>query len=489
MGNIALGYVGYTTFTCGIACISHVSHINMAITTLVSPTPFVGSRRRRVLTLALPAVGEQLLNMLVGLVDVFLVGHLSLQAAAQLGYGSAAALAGVGLGGYVIWIVTTLFMAVGAGATALVARATGANDPATVQRATQQALILGLAMGVVAGIFCWFGAGWSMELFKAAPDVAPLGAQFLQIAAWTMPLSGLLFVGNAVLRGVGNTTTPLLLMLAVNGLNIVLALLLVNGVGGLPVLGVAGSGWAAAAGRGLGGVLVLLVLMRQHSAVRLRSWPRLDWDMLRRILRIGVPTGGEQFVFQAALVLFSRQITGLGTIAYAAHNTVITIESVSFLPGFGFAVAATTLVGQTLGAKDQAEARASTREAVLQAVVFMGVMGLLFISVPHLLMRLLVNDPAVVAAGANSLRIVGLIQPLLAANFVFSGGLRGAGDTRFPLLIKIISPWLVRLPLAFFLIPWLGLTGAWIAVSTDLALQGVLSWWRFRGNAWERIDV
>ncbi len=211
--------------------------------------------------------------------------------------------------------------------------------------------------------------------------------------------------------------------------------------------------------------------------------------MLQRIVRVGVPAGAEMFVFQAALVVFARFVTQLGTVPFAAHNTVITVESVSFLPGLGFAVAATTLVGQGLGARDQQRARSSGHEAFFQAALFMGFMGLLFVLIPERLLGLLVDDPHVVPAGAMPLRMVGVIQPLLAANFVYAGARRGAGDTRWPLLIKLISPWLVRLPLAVWLIPHYGLNGAWVAMSTDLAIQGVLAWWRFYGDTWERIKV
>jgi putative MATE family efflux protein len=211
--------------------------------------------------------------------------------------------------------------------------------------------------------------------------------------------------------------------------------------------------------------------------------------MLKRLIRIGLPSGGEQLAFQGALVLFARLVTGLGTIAFAAHNTVLTIESISFLPGAGFAAAATTLVGQGLGAQDVESARQSGFESFYQAGIFMAAMGVLFIVVPHWFLSLLVSDPQVIDAGVTPLRTVGIIQPLLAASFVFSGALRGAGDTRFPLCIKLISPWLLRLPLAFLLIPVLGLTGAWIALSSDLALQGVLAWWRFRGGRWRLIRV
>jgi multidrug resistance protein, MATE family len=155
----------------------------------------------------------------------------------------------------------------------------------------------------------------------------------------------------------------------------------------------------------------------------------------------------------------------------------------------GFAVAATTMVGQSLGAENKERARRSGHEAYFQSALFMGIMGVLFILFPGWFLALLVDDPAVVAAGIVPLQMVGIIQPILAANFVYAGALRGAGDTRWPLLIKLISPWLVRLPIAFWLIPILGLNGAWIAMCVDLSFQGVLAWWRFRGNTWERIKV
>jgi multidrug resistance protein, MATE family len=445
--------------------------------------------RMRVLMLALPAVGEQFLNLLVGLVDTFLVGHLTSDATRQLGYGSAQALAAVGLSGYIIWAATTLFIAVAVAATALIARATGAGNEEEARSALRQSLLLGLAMGSLALVLILLFASQILRLLGAPPDVYPLGIAFLRINAMSMPLAGLMFIGNAALRGGGDTRTPLLVMLVVNGLNILISWMLVNGRWGMPTLGVEGTALGTAIGRGVGGLLVLAILISGRGMLRLDRWPRPDRTMLNRLVRVGLPSGGEQLAFQGALMLFARQITGLGTVAFAAHNAVITIESISFLPGLGFATAATTLVGQGLGARSAAQARWSGNEAFRQAVVFMALMGLAFVVVPQVFLRILVGDPEVVAAGITPLRTVGIIQPLLAASFVFSGALRGAGDTRFPLWVKLISPWLLRLPLAFVLIPWLGLTGAWIALSSDLAFQGILSWWRFRGNRWEHIRV
>jgi putative MATE family efflux protein len=442
-----------------------------------------------VLALALPAVGEQFLNLLVGLVDTFLVGHLASSSAALLGYGSAQALAAVGISGYVVWAVTTLFIATAVGATALIARATGAGHFAEANSVVRQALLLGALMGLIGMVAIAIFAHPMMDVLGAPPDVLPLAVGYLRITSFSMILAALLFVGTAVLRGAGDTRTPLYLMGVVNVINMLVAWLLVNGQLGFPVLGVRGSAWGAAIARGIGGLLVLAILVRGRSSLKLDRLPRPDRVMLRRLFVVGLPSGGEQLAFQLALMIYAGFITKLGTVAFAAHNTVLNIESVSFLPGAGFATAATTLVGQSLGANDAARARRSGYEAFLQGAIFMTIMGVLFILMPHWMISLMVGDPAVIAAGVTPLRIVGVIQPLLAANFVFSGALRGAGDTRFPLWIKLFSPWLLRLPLAWFLIPWIGLTGAWVALSFDLATQGVLAWWRFRGGRWERIRI
>ena len=459
------------------------------MTTRILPRSYENSLRRQVLRLALPAVGEQFLNMLVGLADVYLVGHMTASAVSKLGYGPAEGLAGVGLANYIVWIITTIFMAGAVGSTALIARATGANEHGEANNILRQSLLLGAVIGTIGLLLMYFTAGPAMQLFGAAPEVAALGKSVLHISAVSMPLAGIMFVLNAALRGAGDTKTPLLIMILVNGLNMVISWLLVSGYLGFPTLGVAGAAWGSTISRMVGGIVVVGLLIRGCGSLRLDLLPRPHANTLLRILRIGLPTGVEMLAFQSALVIYARFVTGLGTVPYAAHNTVITAESISFLPGLGFAVAATTLVGQSLGAEDPQRARRSGHEAYIQSAVFMGIMGVLFVVVPEFFLSLLVDDPEVVAAGVLPLRLVGIIQPLLAANFVYAGALRGAGDTRWPLIIKLVSPWLVRLPLAIWLIPRYGLTGAWIAMSIDLALQGVLAWWRFRGSAWERIKV
>jgi MATE family multidrug resistance protein len=462
----------------------------MATTKPLTTTAPPASLRRSVLLLALPAVGEQVLNTLVGLADTFLVGHLNERAAAQVGYDSATALAGVGLANQMVWLITVLFMSVSVGSTALIARARGANDQQAANRTLRQSMIIGLAMGVVATVLGVVLAAPFMQLLGAGPDVLPRSVTFLHIAALTFAPAALLFIGTAALRGAGDTRTPLYVMLGVNAINIALSWLLVNGNLGAPTLGVAGSAIGAATARGGGGLVLVGLLLRGRSGLKLTLDLRPEWDVLRRIVRIGLPSAGEQLVFQGGLLIFVRSITSLGTVAYAAHNVVLNIESLSFLPGMGYAIAATALVGQGLGAGRSEEAEASAYEALLQGGLMMTALGIVMVLFPHALISLFAEDPLVADTGANAMRIAGAFQPLLALNFIMSGGLRGAGDTRWPLFTKIISTWGVRLPLVTLLV-WLGLglTGAWLAMGSDFLIQGLLAWWRFRKGAWKTLRV
>ncbi|MBC8161567.1 MAG: MATE family efflux transporter [Roseiflexaceae bacterium] len=445
------------------------------------------SRQRRVFKLALPAVGEQVLNTTVGLVDTFLIGNLTLAAAATLGYSGTQALNGVGLANQMVWLVTMFFAAVGVGATAIIARARGAQDMLTANQALKQSLLLGLLLGLASSLLMYALAPAAMQLLGADATIAPLGVNYLRTVAISFVPTALLFLGTAALRGVGDTRMPLLVMLGVNAVNIVVCLLLINGTGGLPALGVEGAALGAAIGRGGGGVfLVALLLWRGRSGLKLDLDLRPQWDMLKRIARIGMPSGGEQLVFQGALLVFVRFVTGLGTASYAAHNVVLNIESLSFLPGMGYAIAASTLVGQNLGASKPEDAQADAYEAQRQGLIMMSALGLIMLLFPRQLLGLFSSDPAVLAAGVGPMRIAGLFQPLLAINFIMSGALRGAGDTRWPLFTKLVSTWGIRLPLVMLLLTLgFGLNGIWIAMATDFGVQAALAWWRFEQGRWK----
>lgn len=437
--------------------------------------------RRDVLNLALPAMGEQLLSMMVGIVDTFLVGHLG-----------APPLAAVGLANQWVFMATMLFGAVATGSTALIARFIGAREPDQADEVLRQSILLGALIGLLATLLGFGFARQAVALLGAEQDVIGLGTSYLRVVSSIFFFSTLMFIGNASLRGAGDTRTPLFVMLVVNGVNIVVAWTAINGPFGLPQLGVTGSALGAATGRLVGGLLVIGILLRGRANIRLKlANLRPDWDLISRILRVGLPSGLEQLLFRTGHMVFARVLAELGTIAYAANQVAMNGWSLSFMPGFGFALAATTLVGQSLGAEDPDGAQNRGYTAYRMGAALMAAVGLTFLFFPAQIVGFFTTDPQVIAIGTMPLRMVGLIQPLLAASMVFSGGLRGAGDTRWPMIITGGSIWLVRLPLAYLfalVLDW-GLPGAWTALALDLSLRGLLNFLRFRGGRWKTVEV
>ncbi len=435
--------------------------------------------RRRVLTLAWPVVIEQLLNMSVGLADTYIVGHLG-----------AAPLAAVGLSMQALSLVWALFAAVGVGSTALVSRHVGAREPDQANAVARQSVLLALFVGALGAGMLWAGAPLFLTLLGAEADVIALGIGYIRAVASTVLLFSVLSVGSAVLRGAGDTRTPMMLMLVVNAINIIVAYTLANGVGPLPRLGVLGSGIGAASARGLGGLLMLWLLMRGRGQIKIGfGIPRPDRSDIGRILRIGLPTAGEQLLMRSGQVVLAAVITGLGTVAYAAHQVAINALSVAWMPGFGFALAATTLVGQELGAKRADRAHLCAHEAVRMAALIMAVMGVLVSLFASQVVGIFVNDVDVIESGAPILRIAGLVMPLLGVGFTFAGGLRGAGDTTAVLVILGASIWCIRIVGAHLLGPSLGLVGVWIAIGVDFGVRSAFLALRFRSGKWKSIQV
>ena len=437
------------------------------------------SIRQRVITLAWPAVLEQMLNMTVGLADTYIVGHLG-----------APQLAAVGLSMQALSLLWALFSAIGVGSTALVARHIGAGEGEEANAVARQSILLALLLGILGSIGLWFGAPTFLTWLGAEADVISLGVVYMRAVSTTVFLLSILFVSSAILRGSGDTRTPMYVMLIINVINIVLAYGLTNGVGPFPRLGVLGSGIGAATARGLGGLLMLVMLMRGRGSLRIGlRVPRVDPSIIGRILRIGLPTAGEQILMRFGQVVLAIIITGLGTVSFAAHQVAINALSVAYMPGFGFALAATTLVGQDLGAGRPDRASRSGYEAVRIAIIIMTIMGVLVSIFPSAVMGFFTDDQAVINAGAPALRIAGIAMPFLGTSFTFAGGLRGAGDTTSVLFILASCIWGVRVTSAYLLADWMGLTGIWVAIGLDFAVRATILWVRFRLGKWKLIQI
>jgi len=437
------------------------------------------SVRHRVLTLAWPAVLEQLLNMSVGLANTYIVGHLG-----------AAPLAAVGLSLQSLNLFWGLFGAIGVASTALVARRIGAGEPEAAGDVARQSILLALVIGLLLAVVLWLGAPLFLDWLGAEPDVIQLGSAYMRAVASTVYMLSILFIGSAIMRGAGDTRTPMLVMLVINAVNIVVAYTLAYGVGPLPRLGVLGSGIGAASARGLGGLLILVLLIRGKGPVKIgRRIPHPDLETIGQILRIGLPAAGEQLLMRFGQLLLATFITDLGTVAYAAHQVAINALAVAYMPGWGFALAATTLVGQELGAGRPERASQSAYEALRMVVIVMAIMGGLVSIFPAQVMGIFTDDPAVIAAGVSALRIAGFVMPFLGISFTLAGSLRGAGDTTSVLIILSACIWVVRIANAYWLGPCLGLTGIWIAMGVDFFARSVLMALRFRSGKWKLVEV
>ncbi len=449
------------------------------------PAPLVGggpgpeplsSVGRLVWRIAWPAILENLLQTALGIVDLLMVSRLG-----------APAVAGVGTAVQLTFLLISVMSAITVGAMVLIAHATGARRPERATEVARQALLLGLLLSVAATAIGVPLSEPAVRLLGVTGEVARIGGDYLRIVmAFSLVLIWQLTAG-ALLRGAGDSRTPLAAALAGNVLNAVLAYGLIFGHFGLPQLGAAGSAWAATAGRLLGLLILARVLLSRRGAVTLRgslSW-RVEPGLAIEVLRLGLPAMLEQVLISLAFTTFTAIVATLGTQALAAQRIAFNALSLSFLPGFGFAIATTTVVGMSLGGGRPDRARRAVGFALRAAMLWMGTIGVCYFFLGVQVLRLFSDDPLVIAQGAASLKSIALAQPAWAIGMVLSGALRGAGDTRFPMLANAGSFWLGLVPLSFIFIRLLGLDLPWgFAAAIAQAVLGVtLNVWRYRHSA------
>jgi putative MATE family efflux protein len=288
------------------------------------------------------------------------------------------------------------------------------------------------------------------------------------------------------MQGTGNTKTPMYALIAVNLLYLTIAYPLIYGYWGFPAWGLTGAAIATGLAEGAGVVYLFWAnrkLFGKSLAIRR--------DLLRSTWQIGAPVSGERMFQQAGIILYTKIVLLYGTVTYAAHQVGLSIESLSFLPGHGFAIAAATMVGQSIGAGKYVRAQMENWEANRLASIAMASMGVLFFFFPYALLRIFTNDEAVVELGTVFLRIVAILQIPLALTMVLAGSLRGAGDTRFIMWTTTIGMWGVRVPIAVIAGSWLALDVffVWSAMIADWTVRMGLLLWRYRSERWKAIQV
>ena len=435
-------------------------------------TPQPRAMNRRVLGLAWPVIGENLLETLLGIVDTLLVAGLG-----------AVAIAGVGSGLQAMFFLLSALSALAIGSSVLVAQSVGARDLGRAGVLARQSLVWGGAVSVPLAVGGLLLAGPVIGLFGSQPEVTRIGTAYLQVAVGTAIVLVALFIGGGVLRGAGDSRTPMVVTAIANVVNVGLAYGLIYGRLGLPRLGPVGSAWGTFLARALALVLLLRVLWLGRGGVSIRG--RAGWrpqpGVAREIFKIGVPAALEQMLISSAFFALTAVVARLGTQSLAAYQLTFTALSFSFLPGIGFGIAATALVGQCVGAGRPLEAAAAAKIATGWATLWMGTIGLVLFVLAEPVLRVFSDDPEVVRIGARGLRIVALAQSFWAVLFVQAGAIRGTGDTRFPLLVNGIGFWLsVLLALGLLRLTGGGLLSVWASFLVIAPLMAGLLWWHFR---------
>lgn len=455
--------------------------------------------RKVTMNLAMPAIMEMTMQTLLGFADMAMVGSLG-----------AVAIAAVGLGDTPIATLMAVFAALGTGTTALVARYVGAKEYDKAVDTARQSLLIGVFFGTLVSILVVMFAPQIIAFMGADAEAAPYGIQYITYTGSAMVFLIISVIMGGVLRGCGDTKTPMYANGLANILNIIGNFLLIyhsaNHALNIPFtnmtinlfvpgagMGVAGAALSTAISRVIASLIILFVLFSGRAPIKFtfKDKYRIDIDTIKKILRIGTPAAAEMLSMRVGQMLYGRKVAMLGTVMYASHRIALTAESVSYMPGFGFALAATTLVGQFLGAKKPEMSEKSGYEANKLALLFMTAIGLALFFFPERFIILFTRDSEIIANASTCLKLVAIAQPFLAAAMVFSGGLRGAGDTRYVMINTLIGVWGIRLLGTYILIDFFGfgLLGAWIGMVADLFVRGTLNALRFRSGKWKYIKI
>jgi putative MATE family efflux protein len=461
----------------------------------VPPSP-TASTLFPVLYLAGPVLMEQLLHLSVAFVDQWLAGR-------EL---ETPHLAAMGWIWYILWLIPSLFGAVSIGATAVIARLVGAGARDEAVHTANQAMVAGMLLALVITFLLAVFGNSLVALAQLDPEASALAARYLAILVPVIPLMMVEHVGIASLHGAGDTVSGFLAMSALNVTNLVLGVGLVTGWGPFPRWGWDGLAVGTACGHAVGAVIVLLFLWGGRAGLRLQpSHWRPHLPTITRLLRVGIPGGVDMTSIVLCHLWFLAVINSLGTLPAAAHGLAVRIESLAYLPGSAFQVAAATLTGQCLGAGDVRRAVRSVRTALGLCLMLMGSSGLLFFTAAEPLTFFFLGAQTREAGplAIPLLRIVAVAMPALALETVLIGALRGAGDTTWTLGVTFFGFLVIRIPLAYFLawdevalpgglvlpaMGW-GVRGAWYAMVADIFARSALVLFRFWQGGWSRVRV
>ncbi|AKA68470.1 MATE family efflux transporter [Clostridium scatologenes] len=404
---------------------------------------------KEVLDISLPAVGESTLYTFMSIFDTMMIGK----------YGGSIAVSVVGISNEILNTCVNIFIVVGIsiGITSFVSRSIGAKEKSSAQEYAS----IGFFLGILISIFlCYILFKFSRNILflaGAKGKILDLSNTFTKITVIAIFFNMITNVINSILRGYGNTYIPFLIAAFITIVKLFLDVILIFGII-VPELGIMGAAIASICSQAAGFIAVLIYFIKEsHVKIKLRYIFGLKISKIRNILLLSIPSSMEDAAFGLSRLLCTFIIMHSGNTAFASNQIANTIESISFMPGMGFGVAATTLVGMKVGEKNYKKAREYTYLCAIGAVLMMGFFSAVFLIMPGILVNLFIDEEEkkIIYLASLCLFIGAFEQPSIAISTVFSSALKGAGDAKTPLIVSLMTSWIIRLPLIFYFIHFL----------------------------------
>ena len=438
--------------------------------------------RRTILVFSGPIIAELMLMSLIAMVNLSMVGHLG-----------AYALSSVGLTNQPVLISLAVFQAFNVGATALISRFIGAKEAQKAKAVVIQTMLISVILGSLLALIGFVFAKPIVLFLGAQKDTLKTATMYMKYMAVGMLFQSIPTAVTSILRGAGESKIPMRYNIISNIVNAVAGFILIYGFWFIPSFGLEGAAIATTLAKLVACIISIRALFRTNLpvAISVKDHFRLDLEIIKRIMNIGISAAGEQFAFRIGFLLYAKIVADLGTVAFAAHQVCLNITQLVSNVINGLAVAASSFTGRNLGAQKPELAEEYCRQINRIGLMFSVAVGSLFFLAGRPIARIYTSDPAVIALVVMVLKIAVLIT--IPQNFlsITAGCLRGAGDTRWPLISAIIGMIVARVSLAalFVIVFRWGLGGAWFAAVLDQSIRSVLIYYRFKTGKWKQIVV
>lgn len=444
--------------------------------------------RNETIKLTYPVFLELLVSSLFGMVDMMMVGNSGSPSI------TTPSIAAIGITNQIMFIGIALTQALSTGGTTMIARYVGSKRYSEIPNVLKHLFLVAFLLLVLPFfVITQSNPQGIMALVGAKSDAIEIGLRYFRIVTLGFIFQGFNLTVFSSMRGTGDTKTPMIINLSVNFLNVLGNYILIFGKLGFPKLGVTGAGISTTISQLIASIILVTYLFKSKSFLNLKVKEkfRLKKSTLKNLVLVGGPAAVEQIFFRVGVLLFVRIVSGLGTVVYATHQIGLSVLSLSYSPGQAFGIAASTLVGRSLGEKRIDKAENFIKETIKLSLVVGIIMGVIFFLFGTTITSLYTKDPEIITRSESILKLMAFIQPFQAVTFVLSGSLRGAGDTVSTLLVTMTSVTIVRLISALILIHvfHLGLIGAWIAMFIDQMTRFLGINLRYKKGNWKYIKL